>query len=339
VRIFLSSPYRQLADTRETLKAALEHDGHEVVAMEEFGSSGRPSLETCLRAMRNCEVCVVLVGYVYGSTVPGAPISYSEAEYEEAQRRGMQIFAYIRADFEDGVRRAPQADSDRTRQANFKVKIESELNVEQDYFASDDQLIEQVRRDVSRWARGSSSPSFRKKRWPIRDPAAYASELVRRSEQTLFDRPVILVNLPVAREEKYPVAAGGRLVRKVRDIQAELEAKGYRAALFNALPVADLTVGSHFQQRLDLVQQSGALVVCFVDHESDLDLLREFELGPNELIVWHADRVSEASVSAARYRSQYTSEELSDCSLGLEAVQWLQREIESHILKSLAGHA
>jgi hypothetical protein len=338
MRIFLSSPYRDLQTLRGQLKEALASHGHDIVSMEEFGSSGLPPLDTCLAALRQCDVCIVLIGYRYGSHVPGSTISYTEAEYEYAQRRGIQTFAYVRADFDEQVRLADQTPEDRERQIDLKLRVESELAVEQDYFRESAQLIEQVVHQIERWTTPEGKrPRFRiNRKWPVKDPAAYAVETVRRAESVLFPKPVVLVNMAVASEPRYPPLSTGRMVRKVREIEQELTAKGHQALVFNDLPVSDLTLGTHYEQRLERVRASAALVVCFIQHQSEVDRITDFQADTTDVVVWRAAAVHLASATSPRYHAEYTPGDLSDCTLGLETVEWITREVESQLIRTLA---
>jgi len=66
--------------------------------MELFGArSGRP-IDTCLDEVRQSDIVVVIVGSKYGSLVPGEEISFSEAEYTEAQRLSLPCLVYLRSE-------------------------------------------------------------------------------------------------------------------------------------------------------------------------------------------------------------------------------------------------
>lgn len=64
--------------------------------MEFFGARAEAPIETCLEEVRRSDVIVVIVGLRYGSLVPGADVSFSEAEYNEAYRLRKPCLVYIR---------------------------------------------------------------------------------------------------------------------------------------------------------------------------------------------------------------------------------------------------
>src|ERR1700742_1959712 len=107
--VFVSSTYTDLVVERETLIAALQPH-YELRNMENFGSTGRAPLETCLAALDESQAMVLVLGYLYGSLVTGLNVSYTEAEYEHAQGRAFPVFAYIRDGFNEGVEAAGQSE-------------------------------------------------------------------------------------------------------------------------------------------------------------------------------------------------------------------------------------
>jgi TIR domain/Domain of unknown function (DUF4062) len=96
--VFVCSTYSDLIEEREAVLDAirrlrLQHD-----SMEFFGARPDTPIETCLKEVRRSDVLVVIVGYRYGSLVPGTNNSFSEAEYNEGWRLGKPCFVYLRHD-------------------------------------------------------------------------------------------------------------------------------------------------------------------------------------------------------------------------------------------------
>jgi len=69
----------------------LQHD-----AMEFFGARESAPLDACLAEVRRSDVLIVIVGFRYGSFVPGKDLSFSEAEYLEAVSLGKPCLVYLR---------------------------------------------------------------------------------------------------------------------------------------------------------------------------------------------------------------------------------------------------
>src|SRR4051812_6659701 len=109
MKVFISSPQKGLRAERAAVRRALTPD-YEIEAMEGFGSSGLPSLDTCQASLRQCRACILILGPRYGTRVPGTDISYTEAEYEEARDRGIKVCAYVCDDFDAKVDSMPQSD-------------------------------------------------------------------------------------------------------------------------------------------------------------------------------------------------------------------------------------
>jgi hypothetical protein len=80
MKVFASSTFRDLAEHREVLRLALESSGYEFRGMEHFAADERAPLEVALRAMDGCDVYLLIIGDLYGSTPPGRVISYTELE-------------------------------------------------------------------------------------------------------------------------------------------------------------------------------------------------------------------------------------------------------------------
>jgi Domain of unknown function (DUF4062) len=94
--VFLCSTYSDLSAERagvlETIRnLQLQHD-----SMEFFGARPARPIETCLEEVRGSDVLIVIVGYKYGSLVPGKTISFTEAEYCEGYKLGKPCLAYLR---------------------------------------------------------------------------------------------------------------------------------------------------------------------------------------------------------------------------------------------------
>src|SRR5918994_3964587 len=155
MRIFVSSTFEDLVDHRRAVRAALEAEADfEFGGMEEFGSSGLPTLETCRAAIDETEASVVLLGYRYGSLVPASNISYTEAEYEYAQMIAHPVFVYIRERFDEGVESSGE-DAERQRLIReFRATVESEVVIDRHEFTTPDDLASIVIRDLRRWLGG-----------------------------------------------------------------------------------------------------------------------------------------------------------------------------------------
>ncbi len=85
IKVFLSSPVRDLAEYREKACAAINKlDNFSCIRMEDFGAVDAPSLEVCLRELTKSDIMVGIVGHLYGSCPPENDMSFTEHEFNEA---------------------------------------------------------------------------------------------------------------------------------------------------------------------------------------------------------------------------------------------------------------
>jgi hypothetical protein len=98
MQVFVSSTFRDLAEHREVLRLALESSGYRFHGMEQFTADNRPPLDVALQAMDGCDVYVLIIGDLYGSTPPNRVKSYTELEYRRAREMGLPTIAIVLAD-------------------------------------------------------------------------------------------------------------------------------------------------------------------------------------------------------------------------------------------------
>jgi hypothetical protein len=95
MRVFLSSTYEDLVAHRASVELSLSMSGILFNAMEHFGSTPTPPLNTCLDAVKASDVFVGAIGVRYGSSPQNAALSYTEREYQTAKKIGMPILMFL----------------------------------------------------------------------------------------------------------------------------------------------------------------------------------------------------------------------------------------------------
>lgn len=95
MKVFISSTYEDLSVHRNTVESSLAISRVEYNAMEHFGSTPRPTIQTCLAAVTASDVFVGILGVRYGGSPPGGCQSYTEREYRLARQRGMPLFMFL----------------------------------------------------------------------------------------------------------------------------------------------------------------------------------------------------------------------------------------------------
>jgi uncharacterized protein DUF4062 len=93
--IFIGSTFADLEPHRAAVLHALQRLEAVARGMEHFGSlPGMPKLE-CLRVVRGCRAYIGIFAMRYGSIDPESGKSFTELEYEEAQRFHLRSLIYL----------------------------------------------------------------------------------------------------------------------------------------------------------------------------------------------------------------------------------------------------
>jgi hypothetical protein len=124
-QVFLShtSDMAQFPVDRPFVQAALDAVGRAGMApvdMRYFAArDGRPS-DYCRQRVRECEIFVAVVGFRYGSLVPGETVSYTELEFQAATVVGLPRLVFL---LEETACLPGMADADRSPVAGFRERL------------------------------------------------------------------------------------------------------------------------------------------------------------------------------------------------------------------------
>jgi hypothetical protein len=141
---------------RSFVQAALDgigRAGMAAVDMRYFPAREGPTVDYCRQRVRECEAYVAVVGFRYGSIVPGADYSYTEAEFREASAAGIPRLVFLldeSAPLPEG-----ETDSDRSAVRRFRRRL-SEAGLMLARFATPDGLESEVRHALAELGRGGS---------------------------------------------------------------------------------------------------------------------------------------------------------------------------------------
>jgi transcriptional regulator with XRE-family HTH domain len=99
-QVFVShtSDMAQFPVGRSFVQAALDavsRAGMAPVDMRHFAAQDETPADYCQRRARECEVYVVVVGFQYGSQVPGETVSYTELEFQAATTAGIPRLVFL----------------------------------------------------------------------------------------------------------------------------------------------------------------------------------------------------------------------------------------------------
>ena len=91
------------------------------VDMRYFAAREGPPADYCQRRVHSCEIYIAVVGFRYGSLVPGKAVSYTELEFEEATATGLPRLVFL---LDDAVSPpADLADADRGQVQGFRQRL------------------------------------------------------------------------------------------------------------------------------------------------------------------------------------------------------------------------
>ena len=99
-QVFVShtSDMATFPETRSFVQATLDavnRAGMAAVDMRYFAARGGKPADYCRQRVRDCEIYVAVIGFRYGSIVPGETISYTELEFEEAVAAGIPRLVFL----------------------------------------------------------------------------------------------------------------------------------------------------------------------------------------------------------------------------------------------------
>jgi tetratricopeptide (TPR) repeat protein len=125
-RVFVShtSDMAQSSEGRSFVQAVLDavsRAGMVPVDMRYFAARDGKPAEFCRQRVRECEIYVAVIGFRYGSMVPGEAVSYTELEFNEASSAGLPRLVFL---LDDTAGLPPRrADADRGAVEGFRQRL------------------------------------------------------------------------------------------------------------------------------------------------------------------------------------------------------------------------
>jgi formylglycine-generating enzyme required for sulfatase activity len=151
---FLSSTGRDLQVHRDAIQSAVAVlDNWQCFSMETFGASaGRSVLDYCVEKVRECDVFIGVIGFVYGSD-PGDGVSYTEYEYIAAATKPRLLFVAPDTFQVPYAVIKSEGESARARQEAFRARLVQDAAVPgaPDVFANPDRLAAAVVASMRNW--------------------------------------------------------------------------------------------------------------------------------------------------------------------------------------------
>src|SRR4051794_11214933 len=142
-RVFLSSTAKDLTLFRDAVHHAIQKlEGYHCIRMEDFTSQESNPSEYLQLLIPNCDLFIGLLGLCYGSRPPGAEKSYTETEYDTAQKHKIpRLMFKTKAEFSVSGS-ILHADGGWDEQQSFRRRINKELIVSE--FSSPSELAIEI---------------------------------------------------------------------------------------------------------------------------------------------------------------------------------------------------
>ena len=97
--VFIGSPFKQLKTIREEVILAILRAGHIPTGMELWSAGVIPTQQAIERYLNRCDIHVIILNTLYGSTIPRKNIGFTEWEYKLSE--GIRpVIAFLREDGE-----------------------------------------------------------------------------------------------------------------------------------------------------------------------------------------------------------------------------------------------
>lgn len=94
-QIFISSTFKDLGEQRKQAIEVIFEQGHIPIALDRFSPSNESDLAVIKKVISECQIYILILGHRYGELVPGEDISFTELEYNLAEKFGLTILAFV----------------------------------------------------------------------------------------------------------------------------------------------------------------------------------------------------------------------------------------------------
>lgn len=94
-RVYISSSYKDLIETRAAAREAVLALNHLPVGMETYSASPDRPIEYCLADVRSCQIYIGIFAWRYGEIAKEFGKSFTQLEYEQAVNSELQIFIFL----------------------------------------------------------------------------------------------------------------------------------------------------------------------------------------------------------------------------------------------------
>ncbi|MDY6856807.1 MAG: DUF4062 domain-containing protein [Thermodesulfobacteriota bacterium] len=104
-QIFISSTFMDLKEERKKAISVVVDQHHIPIALENFAASHATDFEVIEKSIEDSQIYLVILGHRYGEISEGKDKSYTEIEYDLAEKNGLLIIPFILCNDEIKIRR------------------------------------------------------------------------------------------------------------------------------------------------------------------------------------------------------------------------------------------
>lgn len=157
-QVFISSTYVDLVEERKSVHDALLLAGYLPVEMENFGSAGMNQTDYINSLLDQTDYYVLIIAGKYGS-INKDGISYTEAEYDYAVKKGIPVLPFLYKDIKKLSLEKSETDSSRVEKLDkFRKKVSDSLLVS--FYDSKEKLASQVLASLDKAVRNIDRPGW-----------------------------------------------------------------------------------------------------------------------------------------------------------------------------------
>ncbi|MCP4582658.1 MAG: DUF4062 domain-containing protein [candidate division Zixibacteria bacterium] len=98
IKVFLSSTKTDLQAERKAVESAIRRMQIPFIGMEYFGSNEQSPIDVCINGLKESSIYIGIIGFKYGSFVPGTDISFTQYEYDTAGKLGLPRLIYLKSE-------------------------------------------------------------------------------------------------------------------------------------------------------------------------------------------------------------------------------------------------
>jgi hypothetical protein len=147
--VFISSTSRDLPNHRAAVAGALLNAGFHPIDMANFMARPEEATSACLKEVADSDLFVGIYAWRYGFIPPGAAVSITEQEFDEAERLGKPRFCFVVDESYDWPAESREQEEGARLLREFKARIDATLV--RTTFTTPEDLAIRVLASLQRW--------------------------------------------------------------------------------------------------------------------------------------------------------------------------------------------